>query len=216
MKLIIGNQNYSTWSMRAWLIFSQCNVKAEIEKLTLFTPEFYDAIERVSPAKKVPALIDGDITVWDSLAILEYVNDSYLNGKAWPSSTQNKAKARSIACEMHSGFPNLRNELPMNCRAKRKVSLSPAALAEINRVDELWSEQMEQYPGQWLFGEWSIADAMYAPLALRFETYGIILSDTARHYQSKVTSSNAVKQWLAEASLETDIVDEDEAGEPLN
>ncbi|EML0276611.1 glutathione S-transferase family protein [Vibrio parahaemolyticus] len=212
MQLFIGNQNYSSWSLRAWLIFSQYDLKVDVTKLTLFTEDFYDKLASVTPTAKVPTLVDGEVTVWDSLAILEYVNEQYLQGKAWPSYVADKAKARAISAEMHSGFFDLRNELPMNCRARRKVELSDGALKDIARIDAIWSEQMAKFPDAFLFGEWSIADAMYAPVALRFETYGIELSQGAKAYQQKVLASHAVQKWLAEASQETDIVEEDEAG----
>ncbi len=215
MQLYIGNQNYSTWSLRAWLIFSQYGLPVTITKLPLFTDEFYRTLNAHFPVAKVPALNDNGVKVWDSLAILEYVNEHCLAGEAWPSDRAEKAKARSLAAEMHSGFSALRSELPMNCRAKRKVVLSEQARLEIARVDRLWSEQMMAYPQGWLFGDWSITDAMYAPLALRFMTYGIELSTPAKRYQDKVLDSKAVKQWLAEAELETDIVAEDEAGVPV-
>ena len=214
MQLYIANQNYSSWSLRAWLIVIHFDLPTTITKLALFTPEFYHQLKGKTPAAKVPVLLDGDIAVWDSLAILEYINEAHLDGKAWPNSRAEKAKARAIACEMHSGFMALRNELPMNCRALRKVTLSPAAQKEIERIDTMWSEQMQAYPSQWLFGDWSIADAMYAPIALRFKTYGIELSTAAQQYQDKVLSSPEIQRWLAEASLEIDIVEEDEAGEP--
>ncbi len=215
MQLYIANQNYSTWSLRAWLIFDHYNLAADVIKLKLFTPEFYDTLASVTPTAKVPTLVDGDVAVWDSLAILEYVNDAYLNGAAWPTSVAERALARAISAEMHSGFFNIRNELPMNCRAKRKLVLSEGAQKDIARIDAIWSEQMEQYPEGWLFGEWSIADAMFAPVALREETYGIQLSERAQQYQQRVLNSPSIKKWLAEASLEKDIVEEDEAGEPV-
>ena len=153
--------------------------------------------------------------MWDSLAILEYVNEAFLDGKAWPQSLTERAKARAISAEMHSGFMALRNEMPMNCRAKRTVTLSKDALKDIERIDQIWSLQMEQYPDGWLFGEWSIADAMYAPVVLRTLTYGVALSERATQYQQKVLNSDTMQRWLAEASLEKDIVVEDEAGEPI-
>ncbi|CAH7343352.1 Glutathione S-transferase [Vibrio chagasii] len=214
MQLYIANQNYSTWSLRAWLIFDHYNLNADVIKLKLFTPDFYDTLAKVTPTAKVPTLVDGDVAVWDSLAILEYVNDAYLNGAAWPTSVAERALARAISAEMHSGFFNIRNELPMNCRAKRKLVLSEGAQKDIARIDAIWSEQMDQYPEGWLFGEWSIADAMFAPVALRVETYGIKLSERAKQYQQRVLNSPSIKKWLAEASLEKDIVEEDEAGEP--
>jgi len=215
MQLFIGNQNYSSWSLRAWLIFSQHQLDVEIVKLRLFTNDFYQRLENITPAAKVPTLVHNDITVWDSLAILEYINEQLLQGVAWPDSIAEKAKARAIAAEMHSGFSDLRNELPMNIRARRKVELSEGAIKDIARIDAIWSEQQEQYPDSWLFGEWSIADAMYAPVVLRFETYGIELSGGAKRYQQKVLNSAAIQQWIQEASTETDIVEEDEAGEEV-
>ncbi|QFT39817.1 MULTISPECIES: glutathione S-transferase [unclassified Vibrio] len=213
MELFIGNQNYSSWSLRAWLIFSQYNLDVKVTKLALFTQEFYKTLEGITPTAKVPALVHQDVTVWDSLAILEFVNEQYLQGKAWPSAAVERAKARAIAAEMHSGFFDLRSELPMNIRARRKVALSEGALQDIARIDAIWSEQAEQYPGGWLFGDWSIADAMYAPVALRFQTYGIALSEGARAYQHKVLASASLQQWLEDASLEEDTVEEDETGE---
>ncbi len=215
MQLYIANQNYSSWSLRAWLILAQYKLDAEVIKLTLFTDEFYRALEKVTPTAKVPVLVDGEIVVWESLAILEYVNEAYLDGKAWPTSASERAKARAIASEMHAGFGYLRNEMPMNCRAKRKVHLSADALKDIARIDQLWSQQMTDFPEGFLFGDWSIADAMYAPVALRFETYGIELSDQAKTYQQRLLQSPAMQLWLAQASTETDIVEEDEAGEAV-
>jgi len=215
MQLFIGNQNYSSWSLRAWLIFTQHQLNVETVKLKLFTNDFYQNLENITPAAKVPTLVHNDITVWDSLAILEYVNEQFLQEKAWPGNIAEKAKARAIAAEMHSGFHDLRNELPMNIRARRKVKLSEGAIKDIARIDAIWSEQQELYPDGWLFGNWSIADAMYAPVALRFETYGIELSEGAKRYQQRVLNSAAIQQWIQEASTETDIVDEDEAGEEI-
>lgn len=215
MQLYIANQNYSSWSLRAWLILAQYELDAEVIKLTLFTDEFYRALEKVTPTAKVPVLVDGEIVVWESLAILEYVNEAYLDGKAWPTSASERAKARAIASEMHAGFGYLRNEMPMNCRAKRKVHLSAGALKDVARIDQLWSQQMTDYPEGFLFGDWSIADAMFAPVALRFETYGIELSDQAKTYQQRLLQSPAMQLWLAQASTETDIVEEDEAGEAV-
>ncbi|RPF23598.1 glutathione S-transferase family protein [Vibrio crassostreae] len=215
MQLYIGNQNYSTWSLRAWLIFDNYNLNAEVIKLKLFTSDFYDTLAKVTPTAKVPTLVDGYIAVWDSLAILEYINETYLDGAAWPESREERALARAIAAEMHSGFSDVRNEMPMNCRARRTLSLSEGALKDIARIDQIWSTQMEKYPEGWLFGEWSIADAMFAPVALRAETYGIQLSEKAKLYQQRVLNSPSIQKWLAEASLESDVVEEDEAGEPV-
>ncbi|RKF18018.1 glutathione S-transferase family protein [Alginatibacterium sediminis] len=215
MQLFIGNQNYSSWSLRAWLIFTQFDLEVDIKKLKLFSDEFYQQLSHVTPTAKVPALVDGSITVWDSLAILEYINEAYLDNKAWPNALSERAHARAIAAEMHSGFNDVRNEMPMNCRATRQVKLSLGAQKDIARIDAIWSQQMQLHPNEWLFGQWSIADAMYAPIALRMQTYGIELSTPAQIYQQKVLNSKAVQLWLAQASLETDTVMEDEAGESL-
>ncbi|NAW65314.1 glutathione S-transferase family protein [Photobacterium halotolerans] len=214
MQLIIGNKNYSSWSFRGWLMLVQNGIPFNENKLTLFTDSFYRTLEVYSPAAKVPVLIDGDVTVWDSLAICEYINETYCQGRAWPQDNIERAKARAISCEMHSGFTALRNEMPMNCRARRHVELSEAAQNDIARIDQIWRDQMLKYSdnGGWLFGEWSIADCMFAPVVLRFKTYGIEVSELSKRYMDKVQQSAAVKAWLKEALQETDIVPEDEAG----
>lgn len=212
MQLYIGNQNYSSWSLRAWLIFSQYQLDVEVIKLKLFSEDFYATLKDVTPAAKVPTLVHDEVKVWDSLAILEYVNEQCLQGKAWPLDRAQRARARAIAAEMHSGFFALRNELPMNIRARRQVVLSPQAQKDIARIDAIWSQQAAEHPGGWLFGEWSIADAMYAPVALRFSTYGIGLTKDARAYQDKVLTSASLQPWLENARLEQDVVEEDEAG----
>ncbi|PMJ98129.1 glutathione S-transferase family protein [Vibrio sp. 10N.261.55.A7] len=212
MQLIIGNQNYSSWSLRAWVIFTQFDIDVELVKLKLFSEEFYEALADINPAAKVPVLVDSQVTVWDSLAILEYVNERYLDGRAWPKEINERAKARALSAEMHSGFMALRNELPMNCRAKRTLELTADVKKEIARIDDIWSTQMAQNPDGWLFGEWSIADAMFAPAALRFQSYGVLLSGSAAIYQQRVLGSLAVKRWLDEASLETEMIEEAEVG----
>ncbi|CAG9298156.1 glutathione S-transferase [Celerinatantimonas diazotrophica] len=214
MQLYIGNQNYSTWSLRAWLIIKQFDLEAEITKLKLFSDTFYQTLEPINPAAKVPALVDGKVAIWESLAILEYINEVYLDGQAWPSATAERAKARALACEMHSGFAALRSEMPMNIRAKRNIQLTEQATKDLARIENLFGEQMSLYPGGWLFGDWSIADAMYAPVVLRLQTYGITLNDKAQQYLDKQLNSPALKLWIEQSQEETDIVLEDEIGEP--
>ena len=219
MQLYIGNKNYSSWSLRAWLMAAKSGVDFEEVILKLDTPSFYQQLSGISPTLRVPTLIDGDVTVWDSLAICEYLNDTYLAGEAWPSEPKQKAKARSIANEMHSGFNALRNELPMNIRATRCLQLSDAAKKDIKRIDEIWSQQMHEYDtadtGGWLFGTWSIADMMFAPVVMRFRTYGIIVSDASRRYMAHVAECPTMQRWIADALKETHIVDADEAGVEL-
>ncbi|MFM2479189.1 glutathione S-transferase family protein [Celerinatantimonas sp. MCCC 1A17872] len=216
MQLYIGNQNYSTWSLRAWLIIKQFNLEAQITKLKLFSDEFYQTLEPITPTAKVPVLVDGPVTVWESLAILEYINEAYLDAKAWPSDQVQKAKARALAAEMHSGFSALRAEMPMNIRAKRKIQLSEQGHKDLARIESMFTEQMNQYPTGWLFGQWSIADAMYAPVVLRLQSYGMTLNTTAQQYIEKQLNSPALQLWLKQSQQESDIIIEDELGEPLN
>lgn len=216
MQLYIANQNYSTWSLRAWLIIKQFDLEAEITKLKLFSDQFYHILEPITPTAKVPSLVDGDVVVWESLAILEYINEVYLAGKAWPSERAERAKAHALACEMHSGFNALRSEMPMNIRARRKIQLTDQAKKDLARIENLFCEQMSLYPGGWLFGDWSIADAMYAPVVLRLKTYGITLNHKAQRYLDKQLNSPALKLWIEQALEESDIVIADEVGEPLN
>ncbi|KXF82931.1 glutathione S-transferase family protein [Enterovibrio coralii] len=214
MKLIIGNKNYSTWSLRGWLVLRGFDIDFEEVEMALFSTEFYDEIAKYSGAAKVPVLVDGDISVWDSLAICEYVNDTYLDGKGWPSEPAQKAKARAIAAEMHSGFGALRNEMPMNIRGRRKVSPSRDCEKDIARIDDIWSSQMKEFSekGGWLFGDFSIADVMYAPVVLRFITYGVTLSDDAQRYATHVIQNAALQQWIEESQQDTSVIPEDEAG----
>ncbi|MBD1582550.1 glutathione S-transferase family protein [Pseudoalteromonas sp. S16_S37] len=217
MQLYIGNKNYSTWSLRAWLILEKNDIPFEEIKLPLDTAAFYERLKGITPSLKVPTLVDQNIHVWDSLAICEYINDVYLSAKAWPEDVSAKAKARAIACEMHSGFSALRNEMPMNIRAKRRLTISQACKKDIARIEQIWTEQMAQFAdnGGWLFGQWSIADAMFAPVVLRFKTYGIELNPQAKIYMDKVLSCPALKRWIDAALLEQDIVAIDEAGEEI-
>ena len=164
MQLFIGNKNYSTWSLRAWYLMSKFNVIFTQKQLVLDTPEFYETLKNSFAVQKVPALVDGDLQVWDSLAICEYINDAYLSNAAWPIDTAQRATARSLSAEMHTGFMALRNEMPMNIRATRLIELSAAANKDISRIDEIFSQQQLSYPNDWLFGEFSSADAMYLSL----------------------------------------------------
>lgn len=218
MELIIGNKNYSSWSLRGWLMLEAFNLKFKETKLQLFTDDFYSSLSAHEAADKVPVLIDGDVTVWDSLAICEYVSERHLNGKGWPDDYADRAMARSVSNEMHSGFFGVRNEMPMNCRAKRRVELSEQAKKDIARIDQLWSSLRKTHAdkGPWLFGEFSIADVMYAPVALRFRTYGIKVSEESQAYCDALYSHPAIQLWVKGALLETEIVEEDEAGEEVN
>ena len=213
LKLIIGNKNYSSWSLRAWLLLATFELEFEEVKESLQADGLKERLGRYSPTSRVPVLIDGDLTVWDTLAIDEYVSEQYLTGRGWPSDTGLRAEARAICAEMHSGFTGLRRELPMHCRALRTVSPSAAAQQDIARIDAIWSHCMTDYAGPWLFGDFSIADCFYAPVVLRFKTYGIELSEAANRYQSFVLRHDVLNQWVEAGKAETEIVPEDEAGE---
>jgi glutathione S-transferase len=204
LTLVIGNKNYSSWSLRPWLVMRHFGVPFEEVRLPLDTPEFERGIERWSPSGRVPVLHRGDLVVWDSLAIAEYVNEAFLDGRAWPSDRAQRAVARAASAEMHSGFQALRNELPLNCRKRAKNFVpSTEAKRDIDRIGELWREcRAHAGGGEFLFGDFSIADAMYAPVVLRFRTYGIALGDVERRYADAILALPAVREWLAAAEAE--------------
>lgn len=216
MKLIIGNKNYSSWSLRAWLLLAAFGLEFEEVKESLRADGLTERLKKYSPTGRVPVLLDGDVTVWDTLAIDEYVSEKYLGGKGWPQDEGLRAEARAVCCEMHSGFLGVRGELPMNCRAMRTVEMSDAAKADIARVDAIWSNCMARNKaagkGPWLYGDFSIADCFYAPVVLRFKTYGVSVSDEARQYQDFFLKDEVLNRWVKEALTETEIVPEDEAG----
>ncbi|GAA60933.1 glutathione S-transferase [Pseudoalteromonas sp. BSi20652] len=214
MHLFIGNKNYSSWSLRAWYLMSKFNIQFEETQLVLDTAHFYDELKKHFTVQKVPALIDDDLAVWDSLAICEYISDAYLSGAGWPKNIAHRAKARALSAEMHSGFMALRSEMPMNIRATRVLTLSDAAKKDIARIDEIFSQQQIIYPKEWLFGEFSIVDAMYAPIVLRLKTYQVNLSDQANRYSEHVMSCSVLQNWITQALTESDIVECDEAGTP--
>jgi glutathione S-transferase len=217
MKLIIGNKNYSSWSLRGWLALKAFDVPFEEIKLSLFSDEFYTELAKHSPVGKVPVLVDGDLSVWDSLAICEYINETYLDGKGWPVDKSKRAVARSVVADMHSGLFGIRTEMPMNCRARRHVELSDQAKKEVATLDALWTKLRAENAqnGDYLFGKFSLADAFFAPVMFRFKTYGIALSAAASEYQTTMLMHPAMQEWLDDALIETDVIDADEAGEAV-
>ena len=206
LTLIIGNKNLSSWSLRPWLVLTHFGFQFEEVKLPLDTPEFHRDILQYSPSRRVPALIDGEVRIWDSLAIAEYLNEK-VQGRAWPSDAAIRAHARAVSAEMHSGFAALRTHWPMKATGKGNVELPPEGKADVARVQQLWHECRSQYAqrGPWLFGEYSIADAMYAPVALRFRHYGATFSSpVAEAYQQQLVQDTHMQAWLAEAQREVD------------
>lgn len=213
-KLYIANRNYSSWSLRAWLLMAEAGIDFDEERIPLDTPEFAERIGAISPARRVPVLMLEGGPVWDSLAIAETVAERWPEKVLWPEDADARAHARSISAEMHSGFMALRTAMPMNCRAMgRKVPLSPGLAADIERVLAIWSECGTRSGGGWLYGRFSVADAMYAPVVLRFRTYGVDVPESARGYADRVLASPAMQRWLAAAESETEVVEADEAGQ---
>lgn len=213
MKLIIGNKNYSSWSLRSWLLLTHFELDFEEINVSLRSEELNARLGEYSPSQRVPVLEDGATRVWDTLAIAEYINEK-LDGAAWPSKTQERAYARSISAEMHAGFTALRNAMPMNIRAKRGVELSQAVQRDLQRIEMIFGGTRLSYStqGPWLAGAFSIADCMYAPVASRLKTYGISLNQQAEEYVEMIHELPAMKQWISAALAESEVIPEDEAG----
>jgi glutathione S-transferase len=203
--LVIGNKNYSSWSLRPWMLMTHLGVKFRETILQLDTPQFKDEIGRYGPSGRVPVLLHGELAIWDSLAICEYIAE--FTGQGWPADRKARAVARSVCAEMHSGFANLRAEWPLNATARgRRTPMTPGLEADIERIEEIWSDCRSRFGksgGPWLFGEYSIADAMYAPVVLRFNTYGAPLTETARWYIAASLEDPAMQTWLLAAKSET-------------
>ena len=211
--LIMGNKNYSSWSLRAWILMKHVGLAFSERVLPLDTPEYERQIGALSPTRRVPILQHGSLRIWDSLAICEYACE--LAGHGWPPAREARAVARSVCAEMHSGFGALRSQWPMNARAQGRVTPANTMRAvEIARIQELWS-QCRAYAGTrgpWLFGEYSVADAMYAPVALRFHTYGAQLDPVAGGYVATVLADPHMRDWRAAAAAETWTIDYEEVG----
>jgi glutathione S-transferase len=218
LTLVIGNKNYSSWSLRPWLFLKYIGVPFDEVRIPLYTQEMEEALAPYSPSGKVPVLLEGELRVWESLAICEYLAERFPQARGWPEERGARALARSVAAEMHAGFATLRSELPMNCRARRAgVVPSAAAQADIERVITLWCTCRESFGsgGPWLFGAFGIADAMFAPGALRFHTYGIALPEAARAYAETVRAHPAVVEWVQAARRETEVIERFERGTPV-
>ncbi|MFK8048225.1 MAG: glutathione S-transferase family protein [Halioglobus sp.] len=215
VQLVIGNRNYSSWSLRAWLCLRKSGVAFEEIVLPLDCSEFDERIGEYSPTRRVPVMWDDDQCIWDSLAICEYANDNFAQGRLWPDDSYSRGWGRAMTAEMHGGFPDLRNKLPMNCRARnRYVAMDDALQSDINRIFSLWGDSLISHSddGPWLLGQFSIADAMYAPVAMRFRTYGISLPQDISSYCEYVWNDSDVVDWCEKADEETWIVEADEAG----
>lgn len=215
-RLVIGNKNYSSWSLRAWLLLREAGIEFDEHRIPLDLPNTKHDIAEFSDAGCVPILLLDDVAIWDSLAIAETVAERWPEKKLWPDDPTERAHARAISAEMHSGFATLRTCMPMNCRAMgRKVSIPDALGDDIDRVIAIWADCHRRYGerGGWLFGDFSIADAMFAPVVMRFRTYGINLPESAGYYPHRLLESDATQEWLAAAESETEVIEREEKGQ---
>ena len=211
--LIIGNKNYSSWSLRAWLMLKHAGVDFDEKRISLFVPGYKEKLIECSPAGKVPVYRDGNVLVWDTLAIGEYLYETH--SSLWPAQREARARARSISAEMHSGFMPLRKAMPMNMRGRgRKVAMSAELEADIARIKVIWRELRAQYAGAgpWLFGAYTIADAMFAPVAFRFITYGVSEPGAVDEYVQTVARDPLVQEWVRDGELEQEVIASSEVG----
>lgn len=211
MKLLIGNKNYSSWSLRAWLALRHFGIDFDEEQFLLSGEGWRERIRARSPSGRVPVLIDGDLAIPETIAILEYLHDRYPAKGIWPSQRVERARARAIAAEMHGGFTALRSAAPMNLRASHpgKVDLDRIA-TDLRRIEQIWGDCTQRSGGPYLFGSFTAADAMFAPIATRIRTYSLPVSDAAAEYVEAIYALPAFQEWLAEAVKEPWVVDDDE------
>jgi glutathione S-transferase len=203
LTLVIGNKNYSSWSLRPWLALKQAGIAFHEVAVDLYGPDSKAQILKHSPSGKVPALIDAGLTVWDSMAICEYAAE--VEPTLWPLQRAARAVARAVSAEMHAGFAALRSKMPMNCKAALPgEGRTPEVERDIARIAALWEECRERFGGggAFLFGAFSIADAMYAPVVWRFRTYAVALPPAARAYAEAMEALPAMQEWLAAALAE--------------
>ncbi len=206
--LVIGTKALSSWSLRPWLLLMHYQVPFN-ETLLQFddaystpTSAFKDQVATLSPTGKVPALHDRGQIIWDSLAICEYVNERFLDGVAWPADIATRGLARAVVAEMHSGFASLRQQMPMNVlREPQAIDASEATLADIHRICALWRELLGRFGGPFLFGEFSIADCFYAPVATRFRSYAVAIGPLERRYIENIYLMPALHDWIAQARM---------------
>jgi glutathione S-transferase len=205
--LVIGNKAYSSWSLRPWLLMRYAGIAFDEVRIPLYQDGHVAKIRGYSAAGKVPVLIDGGITVWESLAICEYVAERHPGKLLWPDDAGARAYGRAISTEMHAGFAALRGQMGMNVRRViPAVAVTPEVAADIARVEAIWNESLRWYGGPFLLGTFSIADAMFAPVATRFKTYAVALSAPAQSYADRLLALPAMKEWYAVAAAETEVL----------
>ncbi len=219
MRLYIGNKNYSSWSLRPWLLMKQLGIAFTEKPLRLDWAEgspFKRTLLAIAPTGRVPLLVDDSFAVWDSLAIAEYLAERFPDKGVWPDDTRQRARARSLCAEMHSGFAALRERCPMNIEASlpeigaQAVREWPAVIADARRIDEMWSEQLAASGGPFLFGAFGAVDAFYAPVCARIATYGLAVGASSRAYVERVHALPSMREWCEAARAESDFLVEDE------
>ncbi|MGE5864828.1 MAG: glutathione S-transferase family protein [Rhizobacter sp.] len=216
MKLYIGNKNYSSWSMRPWVLMTEAGIPFEevLVRFDSFDPgsKFKAEISSLNPVGKVPVLVDGDLVVWDTLAIAEYLAERFPDRHLWPTDARQRARARSVCAEMHSGFPALRTHWGMNIEAQlsevgqRVLKEQPAVQTDLDRIISMWTGLLAESGGPMLFGHFSIADAFYAPVVTRLVTYGAPVPAAVRAYMDRVLALKSVSAWCEAARAEKDFL----------
>jgi glutathione S-transferase len=205
LTLVLGNKNYSSWSMRAWLCMKQTGTTFDEVYLNLGAPDILEQKARHTPAGRVPVLKHGDLTIWDSLAIAEYLHEGFPNAGLWPSETRQRAWARAVTAEMHSGFAALRQQMPMNIRSSYPDRVpDDNVLVDIQRIQDAWRDcrAVQDEAGPFLFGSFTIADAFFAPVVTRFRTYGVDMDDACQAYADAVWNHAHVQEWAEGAQAE--------------
>lgn len=216
LKLVIGNKNYSSWSLRSWLLLAEAGIPFEEIRLSLFSAGFAREIARYTPAGRVPVLIDSDaspggLAVWDTLAIAEYVAERFPGKRLWPDDPADRARARSICAEMHSGFSTLRRAMPMNVSADLAGhGWSVGVQDEIDRLVAMWRELLVRHRGPMLFGRFTVADAFYAPVVSRLATYAVALPDDIAAYCDAILALKGMQAWASAARAEREFLAQDE------
>ena len=217
LKLVIGNKNYSSWSFRPWIAMKVAGIAFEEEVISLDAADFKSRVTMISGTGKVPALADGGVHVWESLAILEYLDEKYPHAQLWPADPAARAHARAIAAEMHAGFVPLRRHLPMNMwRPVIRRELPPEVQSNVRRIEAIWTDCRARHgaDGDFLFGRFGAADAMYAPVVSRFHTYAVEVGPVARAYMDAVMAQTAWREWRTAALAEPWVLPEDEVDWP--
>ncbi|MGL4636285.1 MAG: glutathione S-transferase family protein [Beijerinckiaceae bacterium] len=213
MKLVIGNKNYSSWSLRPWIAMKQIGLSFEEVVIPMNMPSTRADMLAHSPTGLVPTLIDGDVTIFETIAILEYLNDKFPNAGLWPKDMAARAHARAISAEMHAGFAALRRDCPMNMRRQvKKHIVSPEAQKHVERIDAIWSDARQRFGagGAFLFGSFTNADAMFAPVINRFHVYDLPRSKTAQEYMDTMMALPSWKDWESASRAESWVIEKSE------